>query len=338
MSQFNPQKPSLKNRKVTPIKSIAHYLKGIAAGDRYVLAEAITLLESNLAHHRDLALEILAKSTNRASDTRRIGVTGSPGVGKSTFIESIGQHLINQNRKVAVLTIDPSSAQSHGSILGDKTRMMELARSPQFFIRPSPSSNHLGGVHRYTYEAMCMCETAGYQDIIVETVGVGQSETEIRGVVDLMILLVLPGSGDSLQGSKKGIMETPDLIVVNKYDGDNLKLASEMVRQLKDAQHTRSGISIPIITYSSVEPTYQGQMILSIDTFFENSVDIPSLRREQEARWLVKSLEDRAAATTKKKMQQLLASKKDRIPISSESIFSEYLRIAKSINISIHWK
>ncbi len=198
---------------------------GILAGDRTLLARAITLAESRSPRHRPVAAEILRRCLPRTGRTVRIGITGVPGAGKSTFIESFGLMLCQRGHKVAVLTVDPSSSVSGGSVLGDKTRMEELARHPQAFIRPSPSGGTLGGVAARTREAMLLCEAAGFDVVLVETVGVGQSEVAVRGMVDFFLLLQIAGAGDELQGIKKGVIEMADAIVVNKADGDNIQRA-----------------------------------------------------------------------------------------------------------------
>lgn len=194
--------------------------EGLARGDRRALARAITLVESGRAEHRRAAEALLdAVAERRAASTLRVAVSGAPGVGKSTFIEALGRHLVAQDRRPAVLTVDPSSRVSGGSILGDKTRMPELARNPGAFVRPSPTGNAYGGVARRTPELIMLCEAAGFDPIVVETVGVGQSEAAVVSMVDMLVLLVLPGSGDELQAIKRGIMEQADLVLVNKADG-----------------------------------------------------------------------------------------------------------------------
>lgn len=210
-------------------------VRGVIAGDRRALARTITLIESTRADHRARADAVLAELLPYTGDTYRIGISGPPGVGKSTFIESFGSHITSHGNSVAVLAVDPSSRRSQGSILGDKTRMERLSRDPKAFIRPSPSGATLGGVARRTREAMLACEAAGFEVIIIETVGVGQSELAVADMVDLFVLLVSPGGGDELQGIKRGIMELADLIVVTKADGD--LLASARVAQ---ADHKRA--------------------------------------------------------------------------------------------------
>ncbi|MGB3279950.1 MAG: methylmalonyl Co-A mutase-associated GTPase MeaB [Pseudorhodobacter sp.] len=199
---------------------VSEIAKKVAAGDRRALARAITLVESARADHRAQALELADQLRGSGRQALRIGLSGTPGVGKSTFIESFGLMLVSQGLRVAVLAVDPSSARSGGSILGDKTRMERLSREPAAFIRPSPSQTHLGGVARRTREAVGLCEAAGFDVVLIETVGVGQSETVVAELCDLFILLLAPGGGDELQGVKRGIMEMADIILVNKADGD----------------------------------------------------------------------------------------------------------------------
>lgn len=200
--------------------NIAELGDRILQGERRALARAITLVESGRADHRAQAAELLAHLTTSGRQSLRIGLSGTPGVGKSTFIESFGMMLIGQGLRVAVLAVDPSSARSGGSILGDKTRMERLSREKNAFIRPSPSQSHLGGVARRTREAIALCEAAGYDVVLIETVGVGQSETVVSELSDLFLLLLAPAGGDELQGVKRGIMEMADMILVNKADGD----------------------------------------------------------------------------------------------------------------------
>ncbi|SFA44787.1 methylmalonyl-CoA mutase metallochaperone MeaB [Parageobacillus thermantarcticus] len=202
-------------------RSVKEYVEGVLNNDRTILAQAITLVESNAAKHMDIAQQVLNELLPHVGKSVRIGITGVPGAGKSTFIEAFGTFLCERGHRVAVLAVDPSSSLTGGSILGDKTRMETLARHPRAFIRPSPSGGTLGGVHRKTRETMMLCEAAGYDIILVETVGVGQSEFVVRSMVDFFLMLVLTGAGDELQGMKRGIMELTDAIVINKADGDN---------------------------------------------------------------------------------------------------------------------
>jgi LAO/AO transport system kinase len=214
--------------------TVADYVAGVRAGDRSLLARAITLVESNSRTHEAQAQEVLNRLLPHTGKAKRIGITGVPGVGKSTFIETFGCFLVERGHKLAVLTIDPTSARSGGSILGDKTRMEKLCVSPHAFIRPTPSGDNLGGVARRTRETMLLCEAAGFDTIIVESVGVGQSEITLHGMVDFFLLLLLPGAGDELQGIKKGIVEMADLVLINKADGDN-QLRAEHARADQDA-------------------------------------------------------------------------------------------------------
>ncbi len=208
---------------------------GVLAGDRRVLAQAITLVESTRADHQDEARALLERVLPESGGAVRLGITGIPGVGKSTFIEAFGMHLIGEGHRVAVLAVDPSSQRSRGSILGDKTRMQELARAEAAFIRPSPAGRTLGGVARRTREAMLVCEAAGFDVVIVETVGVGQSEAAVADMVDMFLLLLQPGAGDELQGFKRGIVELADLILVNKADGELAEAAERAAAEYAGA-------------------------------------------------------------------------------------------------------
>ncbi|MDQ1509367.1 MAG: GTPase [Actinomycetota bacterium] len=209
----------------------------VRAGDRRALARAITLVESTRADHRADAVALLDAILPATGTATRAGISGAPGAGKSTFIEALGMHLVDAGHRVAVLAVDPSSARSGGSILGDKTRMEELSRRAEAFIRPSPAGGTLGGVARRTREALLVCEAAGFDVVLVETVGVGQSEVAVAGMVDLFLLLLGPGAGDELQGVKRGIVELADLIVVNKADGDLLDAARHTAADYAHALH-----------------------------------------------------------------------------------------------------
>ncbi|WAC11158.1 methylmalonyl Co-A mutase-associated GTPase MeaB [Dyadobacter pollutisoli] len=237
--------------------SVAEYTRGILAGDRTLLGRAITVIESKLAEDKVLATEILQSILPMTGKALRIGITGVPGVGKSTFIETFGQYLTSSGKRVAVLAIDPSSKKSGGSILGDKTRMENLAHSPHAFIRPSATGLSLGGVARSTRETILLCEAAGYDIILVETVGVGQSETLVKGMTDFFLLLMLAGAGDELQGIKRGIMEMVDSIAINKADGTNQQAAALAVNEYQNALHhlpgSSSGFVPKVIACSALE-------------------------------------------------------------------------------------
>lgn len=238
-------------------KSVETYVAGILSGNRVILGQAITLIESQHPDHQAKAQSIVEACLPHAGKSFRIGITGTPGVGKSSFIEALGLYLVGKQKKIAVLAIDPTSQKSHGSILGDKTRMQDLSVHPNAFIRPSPAGDSLGGVARKTRETMILCEAAGYEEIIVETVGVGQSETAVHSMVDFFLLLLLPGAGDELQGIKRGIVEMSDLITINKADGDRITAAKQSQKAYKNALHllpaTDSGWIPPVMTCSALE-------------------------------------------------------------------------------------
>jgi LAO/AO transport system kinase len=219
------------------LNTAEYFIKGILAGDISILSRAITLVESTKGEHQDLAGKVIDGVINHTGKSFRLGITGVPGVGKSTFIESFGIELVNNGRRLAVLAIDPSSQKSKGSILGDKTRMERLSAHPRAYIRPSPSSGTLGGVTRNTFETILLCEAAGYDFIIVETVGVGQSEIAVSQMTDFFLLLMLAGAGDELQGIKRGIMEMADALLITKADGNNLQKAKNAKTEYAHALH-----------------------------------------------------------------------------------------------------
>jgi LAO/AO transport system kinase len=238
-------------------KAIQELDDRIRAGDRRALARAITLVESTRVDHNEQARDLLAALMPRTGRSVRLGISGAPGVGKSTFIEALGNHLTGEGSRVAVLAVDPSSSVTGGSILGDKTRMEKLSRNPDAFVRPSPSGSSLGGVARRTRESMLLCEAAGFDVVIVETVGVGQSETAVSDMTDVFVLLIQPGGGDDLQGIKRGILELADVVLVNKADGAMAGLAN---RSAADFQHALQllpsrvqGWRVPVMTCSALE-------------------------------------------------------------------------------------
>lgn len=245
------------SRSSKPTRDIDYYIEGIRNKNRFILGEAITLMESTLPSKRNMGLDVLHQLGTPIADSIRIGVTGSPGVGKSTFLDTLGSFLTQIGYQVAVLAIDPSSQRSKGSILGDKTRMNKLSQDKNAFVRPTASSSFIGGIAAATKESILLCEHAGYDVIFIETVGVGQSETLVANVVDLFMLLILPGAGDDLQGIKRGIMEMADMIIINKADGERADLAKESKRQYKNAigllQNKIDSWNPMITTCSSIE-------------------------------------------------------------------------------------
>lgn len=258
-SSFNPEASRHFQKGVPVLLSARQYVEGIRSGNRTILSKAITLVESALPQHQAIAQQVIEQCLPFAGHTVRIGITGVPGVGKSTFIEAFGTFLTGQGHKLAVLAIDPSSEKSKGSILGDKTRMEKLATDKNAFIRPSPSAGSLGGVTRKTKEIIVLCEAAGFDIVIVETVGVGQSETAVHSMVDFFLLLMLAGAGDELQGIKRGIMEMADALVINKADGDNIKKAELARQEYINALHlfppAESGWTPSVNTCSSLNNT-----------------------------------------------------------------------------------
>lgn len=273
---------------------------GILAGKTDILARAITLLESSKKEHRQLAQQVLEQCLPHTGKALRIGITGVPGAGKSTFIEAFGKMLTKQGHRIAVLAIDPSSQKSKGSILGDKTRMEELAGDPDAFIRPSPSAGSLGGVARKTRESALFCEAAGYDIILIETVGVGQSETAVHSMVDFFLLLQISGAGDELQGIKRGIMEMAELIIINKCDGNNKDKAALAKVQIDNALHLfplpESGWHPTSMTCSSIDKNGIPEIWGKIQDYFklvENSGYLKHRRNEQAIYWMYESINER---------------------------------------------
>ncbi|RAJ94104.1 LAO/AO transport system kinase [Larkinella arboricola] len=274
-----------------------HYIAGIQAGDRLVLSRAITLVESQLESDQALALQVLEAVLPQTGNAIRIGITGVPGVGKSTFIEAFGKHLTSSGKKLAVLAIDPSSQRSHGSILGDKTRMETLSMDPLAYIRPSPSGGSAGGVGNKTRETMLLCEAAGFEVILIETVGVGQSETVVHGMVDFFLLLMLAGAGDELQGMKRGIMELADAIAITKADGDNAAAAERARVEYQNALHlfppAPSQWIPPVLTCSALQN--QGiealwRLILEHQTRLTQNGFRDRNRQQQNLDWLHRTI------------------------------------------------
>lgn len=277
--------------------SLSEFLDGIQSGNRTLLSRAITLTESSLPSHAELAQEIIEKCLPLSGRSLRIGITGVPGVGKSTFIESLGMLLIRNNRKLAVLAIDPSSERTRGSIMGDKTRMEQLAAEPRAFIRPSPSAGSLGGVARKTRENIILCEAAGFDTIFIETVGVGQSETAVHSMVDFFLLLMLAGAGDELQGIKRGIMEMADAIAITKADGENIARAGRAMAEYANALHlfppAPSGWTPRVMTCSAKTNSGIEQIwdtVLSYVELVRHNGYFEKRRQEQSLYWMYESI------------------------------------------------
>jgi len=284
--------------------SVAELVEGIRKNDRVVLSRAITLVESQKPAHQETAQAVIEQCLPYSGQSIRIGITGTPGVGKSTFIESFGHHLIREGKQLGILAIDPTSQLSKGSILGDKTRMGSLASSDKTFIRPSPAGKSLGGVARKTRETIILCEAAGYDTLIIETVGVGQSETAVHSMVDFFLLLLLPGGGDELQGIKRGIVEMADLLAVNKADGERLPLAKQAKRAYRNALHlyppkesgwspkveicsAENGLGIPEIW----QYLQEYQQLTTENGYFEQN------RQSQAKFWLYETISQQLEAT-----------------------------------------
>lgn len=275
-------------------------VKALRAGDRAALARAITLVESKKPEHRAAAQELLKSVLPATGKSARIGITGAPGVGKSTTIDALGTYLTSSGHRVAVLAVDPSSVRTGGSILGDKTRMQKLAADERAFVRPSPAAGTLGGVAARTRETMLLCEAAGYDVVLIETVGIGQSEVTVAGMTDTFLALMLPGAGDELQGIKKGLLELVDVVAVNKADGDNLPRARAAASSLKAALHIlASGAGTeapPVLTYSALTGEGIADLWKALEAHRKQlsaSGKLAKRHREQQVRWMWSLVEDR---------------------------------------------
>ena len=292
--------PYLQKRKKKQDFTPAEYTEQILNGNISVLSQAVTMIESQKPEHQSVAQEIIEKCLPHSGNSVRIGITGVPGAGKSTSIDAFGMHLVHdRNKKLAVLAIDPSSERSKGSILGDKTRMEEISREPNVFIRPSPSAGSLGGVARKTRETIILCEAAGFDTLFVETVGVGQSETAVHSMVDFFLLIQLAGTGDELQGIKRGIMEMADGIAVNKADGNNIEKAKLAASQYRNALHLfplpESGRGPKVLTYSGyykIGITEIWDMVYEYIHFTQKNGYFDYRRNSQSKYWMYESINE----------------------------------------------
>lgn len=319
-----------KKKKSIPIQQ---YVEGIKSGDRMTLAKAITLIESNHPDHFQAGQQLLKEILPLTGKSMRIGITGVPGAGKSTFIERFGTDLCQMGKMVAVLAIDPSSTISQGSILGDKTRMAQLSREENAFIRPSPSGGTLGGVHRKTRETILLCEAAGYDMILVETVGVGQSEVVVRTMVDMFLMLTITGAGDDLQGMKKGMMELVDAIIVTKADGDNKEKAiktrneyNQILRLLKAATEgwQTKAVACSSITGEGISDVWE--LILDFFNSTKKSGVFYARRKKQTTDWLLTSIRERLEQTFFQNEQI-----KNRLPVVQRNVETGRLPVSIAV-------
>ncbi|MBQ1931947.1 MAG: methylmalonyl Co-A mutase-associated GTPase MeaB [Muribaculaceae bacterium] len=323
--------PYMTRRRRRPLPTSGEMVEGILKGDVTTLSRAVTLVESLSPEHQTLAQEIIEKCLPHSGNSRRIGITGVPGAGKSTSIDTFGLHVLKDGGKLAVLAIDPSSERTKGSILGDKTRMEKLSIHPNAFIRPSPSAGSLGGVARKTRETIVLCEAAGYNNIFVETVGVGQSETAVHSMVDFFLLIQLAGTGDELQGIKRGIMEMADGIVINKADGDNIDRARLAQAQFRSALHlfppTLSGWMPEVLCYSGYYEIGIPEVWEMIDRYFafikENGY-FERKRQEQARYWMYETINEqlRNHFYNNEDVDALLIDKERRVLGNQQSSFT----------------
>ena len=330
VSQPPQVNPYLRRRR-RPMPSVAELVEGILKGDVTMLSRGVTLVESLSPEHRAMAQEVIEKCLPHSGRSRRIGITGVPGAGKSTSIDVFGLHLLKRGGKLAVLAIDPSSERTKGSILGDKTRMEKLSVHPGAFIRPSPSAGSLGGVARKTRETIVLCEAAGFNNIFVETVGVGQSETAVHSMVDFFLLIQLAGTGDELQGIKRGIMEMADGIVINKADGDNVDRARLAQAQFRSALHlfppTMSGWIPEVLCYSGYYDLGIAEVWEMIDRYFKFVKDngyFERKRQEQARYWMYETINEqlRNHFYSNPEVERLLIEKENRVLSNVQSSFT----------------
>lgn len=337
----------LKHKKKRSL-SVAQYVEGILNGDITILSQAVTLVESSKPDHQEIAQEIIMKCLPFSGNSVRIGITGVPGVGKSTFIEAMGKYITSKGEKLAVLAIDPSSERTKGSILGDKTRMEDLSTDPLAYIRPSPSAGSLGGVARKTRETIILCEAAGYNHIFIETVGVGQSETAVHSMVDFFLLLMLAGAGDELQGIKRGIMEMADAITINKADGNNIERAGLARIQYQNALHlfpaTESGWKPKVLTCSAYLKTGISEIWDTIGEYLamtKASKYFQNRRNEQAKFWMYETINEQLRSNFyhDEKIKILLAESEKKVMreeissfVAAKKLLDLYDQIRKNIN------
>ena len=295
------------------------FVEGVRGGDRAILARTITLIESEQVAHAELAQDVLEALLPETGGAHRVGISGVPGAGKSTFIDALGKQLTGLGHRVAVLAVDPTSSVSGGSILGDKTRMSELSNDPNAFIRPSPTSGTLGGVTRKTRETILLCEAAGFDVVLVETVGVGQSETIVAGMVDFFLVLMIAGAGDELQGIKRGILEVADMLAINKSDGDNRPRAMRAQASYQSALRLMRGGDVPpVVTCSALEKTGLDELwALVVESLREREAtgQLQRTRRAQQVQWMWDMVEDglRRALRTDPDLSALIAQLEDAV-------------------------
>lgn len=315
---------------------LADYLEGFKNKDRTILARAITLVESSNSEHQKLAQELIKTLLPKTGSSKRIGISGTPGVGKSTFIEAFGKLITGQKKTVAVLAVDPTSQVSGGSILGDKTRMNELAIDPDAFIRPSPSGETLGGVAKRTRESLLLCEAFGFDYVLVETVGVGQSETTVAEMVDLFVMLLQPGSGDDLQGIKRGILEMVDMVVVTKDDGDQQKIIQKAKHDYQQALQIlrHDGWIPPVLSCSALTKNGLPDVLQTIEDYFINQKPLISKKRENQGlEWmwqlifdgLKESFLDSVGHESIKKIEKQILDKKLTPPEAASQLLNNFL-------------
>ncbi|MBA2403969.1 MAG: methylmalonyl Co-A mutase-associated GTPase MeaB [Bdellovibrionales bacterium] len=317
------------------ILTLEDYLEGFKKLDRTILSRAITLVESQNQEHQVLAQELLQTLLPKTGTSKRIGISGTPGVGKSTFIESFGKMLTSQNKTLAVLAVDPTSQVSGGSILGDKTRMNELAIDPLAYIRPSPSGETLGGVARRTRESMLLCEAFGFDYILVETVGVGQSETTVAQMVDLFVMLLQPGAGDDLQGIKRGILEMVDMVVVTKDDGENHQIIQKAKHDYERALHIlrHEGWIPPVVSCSALTKSGLPEIQTIIESYFINQKSLIKNKRDQQGlNWMWQLIHDglkekflsQVSSAELKKTEALVLSQNLTAPQAAKKLLNNY--------------